>query len=140
MPTEKKLRDLGTTRSAEAVADLAQQLIDASIIEQTTRAVMIRIFASTHDILKEIKIPNEAKLQEFLRAMIKGTLFETSSIQSRERSPKAKEFEFDEKVGGQTTIVGQYPGNGCYNIWFERGPQQEWILAYSKVPVGGNLR
>lgn len=108
-------------------------------VTETTIQSITNMFEEAHTSKKDIVI-KDTEIVDTLRKMKKGTPLQKATIELRSDVPSIEEYMDDGKVvGAKSTTIGTYCSDGCYNIWFEQSGKK-FILAYSKVPLDGNMR
>ncbi len=125
------------TRGLKELEASLEPVKQKQLQEEQLTSELIKLLEGAEDLFQGITIENEEALKEHLSKLVQSTSFAGAILQSRGKAPET----MDKKVvAGQVKMFGTYMSDGCYNVWFERGPQGQWILAYSKVPKNGNTR
>lgn len=121
------------TRSAEDALAKLQQL------DPQPEPVSPEVVAAGKDLLKAIangfghRVISWQNMRSVLVEMIKETEFSTADIQHVTEVPGHDAYE------GMYVMMGTYGDGTGYNVWFAR-EGKNWLLKYSQIPHGGNLR
>lgn len=137
MATPEKPQRTSTTRGLKELETSLEPVKQKQQEDEALTLELIQLLEGAEALFQGITIESEDVLKEHLSKLVQGTSFAGAILQSRKEAPQT----MDKKVvAGQIKMFGTYRSDGCYNVWFERGQQGQWILAYNKVSKNGNTR
>lgn len=119
----------------------AAKLVPAAVQETLSEEEVLSIRQLLQGAAEQTKadIFTEDTIAPYLTALVEGTPLAAARIESAQYTQLGSQEAY-QNLG---CLIGQYPlgdkQNGAFNIWVVRSAGA-WVVKYSRVPNGGNLR